>query len=57
MKFIGYVGPATILFQKAGISESRDEGFVALNGKNDCSAFVAACRKLRYWERSRKLSK
>jgi catalase len=57
MKFIGYVGPATILFQKAGISENHDEGFVALNGKDDCSAFVEACRKLRYWERSRKLSK
>ena len=53
MKFIGYVEPAAILFEKAGISESRDEGFIALNGKDACSAFVAACRQLRYWARGK----
>ena len=53
MKFIGYVEPATILFDKAGISESRDEGFIPLKAKDDCSAFVAACRQLRYWARAK----
>ena len=53
MKFIGYVEPAAILFEKAGIPESRDEGFIALDGKNACSAFVAACRQLRYWARGK----
>jgi catalase len=52
MKFIGYVEPATMLFDKAGISESRDEGFISLKAKDDCSAFVAACRQLRYWARA-----
>ena len=51
MKFIGYTEPAAQLFEKAGIAEERDQGFIALNGKNDCSAFIAACRKIRYWER------
>ena len=51
MKFIGYTEPAAQLFEKAGIAEERDQGFIALNGKNDCSAFIAASRKIRYWER------
>jgi catalase len=50
-KFIGYVDAAAILFDKAGIPESRDEGFIALNGKDACSAFITACRQLRYWAR------
>jgi catalase len=50
MKFIGYVEPAAILFGKAGVPESRDEGFILLKGA-DCSAFIAACRQLRYWAR------
>ena len=50
MKFIGHTEAATALFQKAGL-EARDEGFIALKGKADCSAFVNACRKVRYWDR------
>jgi catalase len=53
MKYIGYVDPATIFIDKAGISESRDEGFITLKAKDDCSAFVAACRQLRYWARAK----
>jgi catalase len=49
MKFIGYVEPAAILFGKAGVPENRDDGFVVLKGRDDCSAFVAACRQLRHW--------
>jgi catalase len=53
MKFIGYAEPAATLFDKAGIGESRDEGFMALRGRADCAAFVAACRGLRYWARAK----
>jgi catalase len=50
MKFIGYVEPAAMLFANAGIPEKRDEGFIPLKGAN-CSAFITACRQLRYWRR------
>ena len=53
MKFIGYAQPATSLFEKAGIAEDLDDGFIALNGKDDTSAFITACRKIRYWERGK----
>ena len=54
MKFIGYTEPAAMLFGKAGVPESRDDGFIALKGSQECSAFIAACRQLRYWERAKK---
>jgi catalase len=54
MKFIGYVEPAAILFGKAGVPENRDDGFVVLKGRDDCSAFVAACRQLRHWGRDKR---
>jgi catalase len=50
-KFIGYVDAAALLFGTAGISEKRDEGFIPLKGA-DCSAFIAACRQVRYWART-----
>lgn len=52
MKFIGHTPAAAHLFQKAGVAEEIDEGFIALSGKADCSAFVTACRKIRYWQRA-----
>jgi catalase len=51
-KFIGYVDAAAMLLGNAGIPEKRDEGFIPLRGA-DCSAFIAACRKLRYWARAK----
>ena len=51
MKFIGHTPAATAWFEKAGIGEKRDEGFIALNNESDCSAFVSACRQVRYWDR------
>ena len=51
MKFIGHTPAATAWFEKAGIGEKRDEGFIALNNESDCSAFVSACRQARYWDR------
>jgi catalase len=52
MKFIGHTEAAATLFQKAGVADNRDEGFIALNRKDDCSAFVTACRQVRYWQRT-----
>jgi catalase len=51
MKFIGHTPAATAWFEKAGIGEKRDRGFIALNNESDCSAFVSACRQVRYWDR------
>ena len=49
-KFIAYSTAATPLFEKAGID--LDEGFLPLNKAGDCDAFLASCRKLRFWERA-----
>ncbi|NGZ97791.1 MAG: catalase HPII [Nitrospira sp. WS110] len=51
MKFIGYVEAATPLLKKAGVNESRDDGFILLDGSQGGSEFMAACRKIRYWAR------
>jgi catalase len=51
-KFIGYSAAATALFEKAGVADALDEGFLLLNKAGDCDAFVAACRKLRFWDRA-----
>ena len=51
-KFIAYASTATPLLEKAGVAGSLDEGFVPLKTAGDCAAFVAACRKLRFWDRT-----
>ncbi len=51
MKFIGYVDGAIPLLKKAGVEESRDGGFIALEGSKGGSTFIAACRQLRFWAR------
>jgi len=50
-KFIGYVETALPLFGKAGVADSRDDGCIALEGPDDCAAFIATCRQLRFWAR------
>ena len=55
MKFIGYVKAAIPLLKKAGIEESRDGGFIALEEPDNCRKFITACRHLRFWERERAL--
>ena len=55
LKFIAYTEDATPLLQKAGVLEDRDEGFVPLRSADDAKAFVAACRKLRVWQREAKV--
>ncbi len=51
MKFIGYVEAAIPLLKKAGVDESRDEGFILLEGLRGGSDFIETCRKIRYWAR------
>ena len=50
-KFIGYVGAAMPLLEKAGIAEDLDEACIELAGKGEAAAFVEACRALRHWAR------
>ncbi len=51
MKFIGYAPAARPLLQKAGVAESMDGGFIALENGGDAAKFVNACRELRFWDR------
>jgi catalase len=51
-KFVGYAAAAAPLFEKAGVAGDLDEGFLHLDKPGDCEAFVAACRKLRFWDRA-----
>lgn len=51
LKFIAYVDAAKPLFEKAGVADDMDEGFVELKRGSDAAAFVETCRKLRLWKR------
>jgi len=51
-KFIAYAAAAAPLFEKAGVAGALDEGFIPLNAASDCANFVAACRKVRFWDRA-----
>ena len=51
LKFIGYVDAALPLLDKAGVAADMDDGFVPLAKTKGPATFVAACRKLRKWER------
>ena len=49
-KFIAYVESVRPLFEIIGAR--IDEGFFRLNTPKDCAAFMALCRKLRFWDRA-----
>jgi catalase len=51
LKFIGFVGDAEPLLQKAGVEPEADEGLIHLDGPQSITSFVEACRKLRLWAR------
>ncbi len=48
-KLIAYVESAKPLLEKAGVM--LDGGCIALKAPDDATAFIALCRKLRFWER------
>ncbi len=50
-KFIGYDPSALPLLEKAGISESIDEGVLSLPGEEGIATFVTELGKLRVWGR------
>lgn len=54
-KFIAYVKEAQPLFEKIGIMQDLDEGFILLGDGNTIDKFIAKCGELRYWEREKKL--
>ena len=51
LKYIGWVATARPLLDKAGIFESMDEGCIEFKKRADVGEFVAACQKLRLWDR------
>jgi catalase len=53
LKFVGYVKAALPLLAKAGVPESLDGGFIALEGADGCAKFIASCRRLRFWDRQK----
>lgn len=55
-KFIGYGAAAMPLLEAAGIAKALDGGCVTLASDADAKAFVAACGKLRFWEREPKVN-
>jgi catalase len=53
-KFIGYVEAAKLLFEKAGIADGLDKGFIELSGAKDAAGFVKTLGALRIWSREAK---
>jgi catalase len=51
-KLVGFTAAAKPLFEKAGLPDALDDGFVALDGADAAGSFVARCRELRFWERA-----
>ncbi|MEX1147130.1 MAG: catalase [Sphingomonadales bacterium] len=49
-KFIAYTDAARPLLDKAGVPEP-DKGMSLLGAGKDAATFIAACRKLRFWDR------
>ncbi|WP_417450663.1 catalase [Kordiimonas sp.] len=54
-KFIGFTEASKPLFEKAGVANDKDEGFVKLSSDKDAKGFVKSCAKLRFWAREKKL--
>lgn len=48
-KYIAHTAETDILFAASGLTELKDEGFVALGDGTSAEAFITRCRKLRYW--------
>ncbi|MBW4331908.1 catalase [Stakelama sp. CBK3Z-3] len=55
LKFIAYCEPAMAVMEKAGITESLDDGCVKLSGDKDAKSFVDKLSQLRMWAREPKV--
>ena len=51
-KYVGFTPAATVLFAAAGLPSDLDGGYIDVSAKSGASAFVRACRSLRYWTRA-----
>jgi catalase len=51
-KFIGYTRAASDLIARAAPDGGLDEGCLELGSRGSATAFLEACRKLRYWDRA-----
>jgi catalase len=56
LKVIGFVDGAMPLLEKANIAGVLDEGCILLKGAKSITSFIAACRKLRIWDREQVIS-
>jgi catalase len=55
LKVVGYAGPASMLFDKAGISDDLDEGVIAIESAAGIKRFVSAAKHHRIWDREARL--
>lgn len=55
LKFIGYSNDSKPLFEKLGIAKEMDEGCIEIAKTHDITKFIAACRKIRFWDRESKV--
>jgi catalase len=51
LKFIAWTKAAMPLLERAGVAKDMDDGCLELTDPTMAARFVAACRKLRRWER------
>jgi len=51
-KFVGFTEAADALLTAAGVTDAMDDGYLPLGGRAKATAFVEACRSLRWWDRS-----
>lgn len=52
-KFIAYSEDALPLLEAAGIAADLDEACIKIRARKDVNEFIAACGKLRHWDRER----
>ncbi|MBK5199796.1 MAG: hypothetical protein JJE37_16195 [Methyloceanibacter sp.] len=55
LKIIGHTRGAAALLEAAGIADKADDGVVVLAGPRDVTAFIAAAKQHRIWDREPKL--
>ena len=51
-KFVGYTSSSKALFDAAGLTPLMDQGYLPIDTKASVTAFIEACREVRYWTRA-----